>query len=105
MEYIIIDKFLIWQIEEEILKENVDVGIENYTNQMLDQIEEILGIEHHIVDLDTIIDTLDLHDNYLFKVVNKHNFLFAVIKYNLKFTVVDIDPKAYKRDFNKSWIL
>lgn len=105
MEYITIDKFLIWQIEEEILKENVDLGIENYTNEMLDQIEEILGIEHHIVDLDTIIDTLELHDNYLFKVVNKHNFLFAVMKYNLKFTVIDIDPKAHKRDFNKSWIL
>ena len=102
MEYILIDRYLIWQLEEDILKERDDLGIENYTNQMLDQIEEILGIEHHIVELDAIIDKLELHDNYLFKIVSKHNFLFAVMKYNLKYTVVDIDPQAYKRDFDRS---
>ena len=104
MEYILIDRYLIWRLEEDLLKENTDLGIENYTNQMLDQVEEMLGIEHHIVELDTIIDTLDLHDNYLFKVVNKHNFLFAVMKYNLKYTVVNVDPKAYKRNFDRSWL-
>ena len=94
MEFILIDKFLIWQLEEKFYSDSsFDLGLEIdealEINEALEEVESRCGIEYHGIREYEINKKLNLEDYYLYRIVDKGKFLFAAMKYNLNYTFVD----------------
>ena len=95
MEYILIDKFLIWQLENERYSREYeagsqfDLGLDILDDNGIEEVEDHCGIEYHGINEYEINKQLNLDDYYLYKIVDKGKFLFAAMKYNLNYTFVD----------------
>jgi hypothetical protein len=94
MEYILIDKFLMWQLENERYSRNYDLGsqfdlgLDILDDNGIEEVEDHCGIEYHGINEYEINKQLNLDDYYLYKIVDKGKFLFAAMKYNLNYTFV-----------------
>ena len=95
MEYILVDKFLIWQLENERNSRNYDsgsqfdLGLDILDDNGIEEVEADSGLEYHGINEYEINKELNLDDYYLYKIVDKGKFLFAAMKYNLNYTFVD----------------
>jgi hypothetical protein len=88
MEYILIDKFLIWQLEEKFYSDSCfDLGLS--IEETLQDVENKCGIEYHGINEYEINKKLNLDDYYLYKIIDREKFIFAVLKYNFNYLVVD----------------
>jgi hypothetical protein len=88
MEFILIDKFLIWQLEEKFYSDSsFDLGLE--IDEALEEVESACGIEYHGIKEYEINKKLNIEDYYLYKIIDREKFIFAVMKYNLNYLFVD----------------
>jgi hypothetical protein len=88
MEFILIDKFLIWQLEEKFYSDSsFDLGLE--IDEALEGVESTCGIEYHGIKEYEINKKLNIEDYYLYRIVDREKFIFAVMKYNLNYLFVD----------------
>jgi hypothetical protein len=87
MEYILIDKYLMWQLEEKLYSDYNDLGLE--IDEALENAEADCGLEYHGIKEYEINKKLNLEDYYLYRIVDRERFIFAVMKYNLNYLFVD----------------
>lgn len=95
MEYILVDKYLIWKLENERYsrdhdsKSQFDLGLEILDDNGIEDTEASCGLEYHGINEYEINKQLNLEDYYLYKIVDRSKFLFAAMKYNLNYSFVD----------------
>ena len=95
MEYILVDKFLIWKLESERYSRDYeggsqfDLGLEILDDNGIEETEAHCGLEYHGINEYEINKKLNLEDYYLYKIVDREKFIFAVMKYNIDYTFVN----------------
>lgn len=77
-----------WQLEEKFYTDSSSyLGLE--IDEALEDIESGCGLEYHGIREYEINKKLNLEDYYLYKIIDKERFIFAVMKYNLDYLFVD----------------
>jgi hypothetical protein len=81
MQFVTIDKSLIWQLEHKfyVYKDK----------EPIKEVENECGLEYHDIKEYEIYKELNIEDYYLYKIIDKEKFIFAVMKYNLNYLFVD----------------
>ena len=95
MQYILLEQAKIWDLEEAKMNQSPadDNGYisSDYGIHIIEEMENECGIEcKDSIDLEENESTYSIpQDCYLYKVVDKQKFLFAAMKYNINYTVVN----------------